>query len=142
MHNINFEVRKGQTFGIVGQNGSGKSTLLQIIAKTLTPTDGEIKVNGRVAALLELGSGFNPEYTGRENVYLNGSILGLSKEEMDARFIEIEKFADIGEFIDQPVKTYSSGMYVRLAFAVAINVDADILIVDEALAVGDMFFFK
>lgn len=140
LHNINFEVRKGQTFGIVGQNGSGKSTLLQIIAKTLTPTDGEIKVNGRVAALLELGSGFNPEYTGRENVYLNGSILGLSKEEMDARFIEIEKFADIGEFIDQPVKTYSSGMYVRLAFAVAINVDADILIVDEALAVGDMFF--
>ncbi|MGG2053010.1 ABC transporter ATP-binding protein [Lysinibacillus pakistanensis] len=140
LHNINFEVRKGQTFGIVGQNGSGKSTLLQIIAKTLTPTDGEIKVNGRVAALLELGSGFNPEYTGRENVYLNGSILGLSKEEMDTRFIEIEKFADIGEFIDQPVKTYSSGMYVRLAFAVAINVDADILIVDEALAVGDMFF--
>lgn len=140
LHNINFEVKKGQTFGIIGQNGSGKSTLLQIIAKTLTPTDGEIKVYGRVAALLELGSGFNPEYTGRENVYLNGSILGVSKEEMDARFTEIEKFADIGEFIDQPVKTYSSGMYVRLAFAVAINVDADILIVDEALAVGDMFF--
>lgn len=140
LHGINFEVKKGQTFGIVGQNGSGKSTLLQIIAKTLTPTDGEIRVNGRVAALLELGSGFNPEYTGRENVYLNGSILGVSKEEMDARFTEIEKFADIGEFIDQPVKTYSSGMYVRLAFAVAINVDADILIVDEALAVGDMFF--
>lgn len=140
LQGINFTVQKGQTFGIVGQNGSGKSTLLQMLAHTLNPTNGEIKVNGRVAALLELGSGFNPEYTGRENVYLNGSILGVSKEEMDKRFSEIEQFADIGDFIDQPVKTYSSGMYVRLAFAVAINVDADILIVDEALAVGDMIF--
>ncbi|WP_338016201.1 ABC transporter ATP-binding protein [Metasolibacillus meyeri] len=137
---INFEVKQGQTFGIIGQNGSGKSTLLQILASTLTATEGEVNVNGRVAALLELGSGFNPEYTGRENVFLNGSILGISEEEMKMRFEEIEKFADIGEFINQPVKTYSSGMYVRLAFAVAINVDADILIVDEALAVGDMFF--
>ena len=140
LNNISFEVEKGQTFGIVGQNGSGKSTLLQMLANTLTPTEGEIKINGRVAALLELGSGFNPEYTGRENVYLNGSILGVSEEEMNIRFAEIERFADIGDFIDQPVKTYSSGMYVRLAFAVAINVDADILIVDEALAVGDMIF--
>jgi len=140
LHCISFEVNQGQTFGIVGQNGSGKSTLLQLLAHTLNPTEGEIEVNGRVAALLELGSGFNPEYTGRENVYLNGSILGVSKEEMDERFEEIARFADIGDFIDQPVKTYSSGMYVRLAFAVAINVDADILIVDEALAVGDMIF--
>ncbi|MDM5231753.1 ABC transporter ATP-binding protein [Lysinibacillus pakistanensis] len=140
LNDISFEVEQGQTFGIVGQNGSGKSTLLQMLANTLTPTEGEIKINGRVAALLELGSGFNPEYTGRENVYLNGSILGVSEEEMNTRFAEIERFADIGEFIDQPVKTYSSGMYVRLAFAVAINVDADILIVDEALAVGDMIF--
>jgi len=140
LHDINFEVKQGQTFGIIGKNGSGKSTLLQMLAHTLTPTQGTIEVNGRVAALLELGSGFNPEYTGRENVYLNGSILGVSKEEMDTRFAEIERFADIGEFIDQPVKTYSSGMYVRLAFAVAINVDADILIIDEALAVGDVFF--
>ncbi|MGE7020686.1 ABC transporter ATP-binding protein [Solibacillus cecembensis] len=140
LNDISFDVKQGQTFGIVGQNGSGKSTLLQMLADTLTPTEGEVIVNGRVAALLELGSGFNPEYTGRENVYLNGSILGVSKEEMDLRFAEIEQFADIGDFIDQPVKTYSSGMYVRLAFAVAINVDADILIVDEALAVGDMIF--
>ncbi|WPK12482.1 ABC transporter ATP-binding protein [Lysinibacillus louembei] len=140
LNKVDFEVQQGQTFGIVGQNGSGKSTLLQILASTLTATEGEVHINGRVAALLELGSGFNPEYTGRENVFLNGSILGVSEEEMKMRFAEIEKFADIGDFIDQPVKTYSSGMYVRLAFAVAINVDADILIVDEALAVGDMFF--
>lgn len=140
LKNVSFKVEKGQTFGIIGQNGSGKSTLLQMLANTLEPTTGTLQVNGRVAALLELGSGFNPEYTGRENVYMNGSILGVTKEQMDQRFKDIEEFADIGEFIDQPVKTYSSGMYVRLAFSVAINVDADILIVDEALAVGDVFF--
>jgi len=140
LQNVNFKVNGGETVGIIGVNGSGKSTLLQMLAGTLHPTTGEIKVNGRIAALLELGSGFNPDFTGRENVYLNGSIFGVSKEEMDKRFEEIEKFANIGDFIDQPVKSYSSGMYVRLAFAVAINVDADILIVDEALAVGDVFF--
>ncbi|EKN62796.1 ABC transporter ATP-binding protein [Schinkia azotoformans] len=140
LKDINFDILKGETIGIIGRNGSGKSTLLQIIAGTLMPTSGEINVYGRVAALLELGSGFNPEFTGRENVYLNGSILGLSKTEMDKRFDEIARFADIGSFMDQPVKTYSSGMYVRLAFAVSINVDADILIIDEALAVGDVFF--
>lgn len=140
LRNVSFEVKKGETFGIVGRNGSGKSTLLQMICGTLTPTEGQIEVNGRVAALLELGSGFNPEFTGRENVYLNASVLGLSKEEIDSKYDEIVQFADIGDFIDQPVKTYSSGMQVRLAFSVIAHVDADILVIDEALAVGDVFF--
>jgi ABC-type polysaccharide/polyol phosphate transport system ATPase subunit len=135
-----FSVRKGTTVGLIGRNGSGKSTLLQIIAKIVTPTLGAVRVNGRVAALLELGSGFDPEFTGRENVYLNGSILGLTHKEIGDRFEGIEKFADIGGFMDQPVKLYSSGMYVRLAFATAVNVDPDILLVDEALAVGDIVF--
>jgi lipopolysaccharide transport system ATP-binding protein len=139
---VSFEVRKGESVGIIGRNGSGKSTLLKIIAGTLQPTEGSVTVNGRVAALLELGSGFNPEFTGRENVYLNCSILGLTKEETDARFDSIAEFADIGDFLEQPVKTYSSGMTMRLAFAVIAHVDADILIVDEALAVGDVFFVQ
>ena len=140
LRDIGFEIARGETVAIIGKNGSGKSTLLQVICGTLTPTAGEVNVSGRVAALLELGSGFNPEFTGRENVYLNGSVLGLTRAQVDARFEAITAFADIGEFIDQPVKTYSSGMYVRLAFAVIANVDADVLVVDEALAVGDVFF--
>lgn len=140
LRNVSFEVRRGETLGVVGRNGSGKSTLLQIIAGTLTPTQGAVDLHGRVAALLELGSGFNPEFTGRENVFLNGAILGLSQAEILARFSAIEAFADIGEFIDQPVKLYSSGMVVRLAFAVQVVVEKDILIVDEALAVGDEAF--
>lgn len=140
LNDIDFSVGKGETVGIVGRNGSGKSTLLQIIAGTLTPTSGEVVTNGRVAALLELGSGFNTEFSGRENVYLNGSLLGLSREEIDDRFDSIAAFADIGRFIDQPVKTYSSGMIVRLAFAVQAQIDPAILIVDEALAVGDAKF--
>ena len=142
MHDVSFEVKKGETVGIIGRNGSGKSTLLQLICGTLTPTGGSVQTNGRVAALLELGSGFNPEFTGRENVYLNGSVLGLSIEEINARFDDIAAFADIGEFIEQPVKTYSSGMLVRLAFAVIAHVDADILVVDEALSVGDAVFVQ
>lgn len=140
LNDINFEIYKGETVGIVGRNGSGKSTLLQMICGTLTPTLGEIQTNGRVGALLELGSGFNPEFTGRENVYLNGAVLGLSRNEVDARFDSIAAFADIGRFLDQPVKNYSSGMGVRLAFAVQAQIDPDILIVDEALAVGDARF--
>ncbi len=140
LKDVSFEIKKGETVGIVGRNGSGKSTLLQMICGTLNPTSGSIKTNGRIAALLELGSGFNPDFTGRENIYLNASVLGLSKQEIDARFDEIEKFADIGDFISQPVKTYSSGMTVRLAFAVIAHVDANILVVDEALSVGDAFF--
>ncbi len=140
LRNVSFELGRGQTLGIVGRNGSGKSTLLQILAGVLQPTTGEVKVNGRVAALLELGSGFNVEYSGRENVFLNGAILGVPRAQMAERFEEIERFAEIGEFIDQPVKTYSSGMFVRLAFAVTTCVDADVLLIDEALAVGDVFF--
>lgn len=142
LKHVSFEIRKGESVGIIGRNGSGKSTLLQIIAGTLQPTEGSVTVNGRVAALLELGSGFNPEFTGRENVYLNCSILGLTKEETDARFNSIADFADIGDFLELPVKTYSSGMSMRLAFAVVAHVDADILIVDEALSVGDTFFVQ
>lgn len=140
LRDVSFSVRRGQTVGIVGRNGSGKSTLLQMIAGTLNPTEGSISVNGRVAALLELGSGFNPEFTGRENVFLNAAILGLSRTQIEQRLEKILAFADIGEFIDQPVRSYSSGMSVRLAFAVIAHVDADILIIDEALAVGDAFF--
>lgn len=140
LKDVSFEIKKGETVGIIGRNGSGKSTLLQMICGTLNPTSGSIQTNGRIAALLELGSGFNPEFTGRENIYMNASVLGLNNEEIDARYNEIVAFADIGDFIEQPIKTYSSGMMVRLAFAVAINVDPEILIIDEALAVGDAAF--
>ncbi len=140
LQDVSFEIKKGETLGIIGRNGSGKSTLLQMICGTLTPTTGSIQTTGRVAALLELGSGFNPEFTGRENVYMNASVLGLRTKEIDDRFDAIASFADIGQFIEQPVKTYSSGMYVRLAFAVIAHVDADILVVDEALSVGDAVF--
>lgn len=140
LRDINFDVHKGETVGIVGRNGSGKSTLLQIICGTLNPTLGKIETRGRVAALLELGSGFNPEFTGRENVYLNAAVLGLTHDEVNERFDAIAGFADIGEFLDQPVKAYSSGMAVRLAFAVQAQVDPDILVVDEALSVGDARF--
>ncbi|MES2823714.1 MAG: ABC transporter ATP-binding protein [Pseudomonadota bacterium] len=140
LKDINIEIKKGETVGIVGKNGSGKSTLLQIICGILNATLGTVETKGRIAALLELGSGFNPEFTGKENIYLNGALLGLSKVEIDNKYNDILNFADIGDFIDQPLKTYSSGMGIRLAFAVAINVDPDILVVDEALSVGDELF--
>lgn len=140
LQDVGFSVWKGEAFGIIGRNGAGKSTLLQIVAGTLRATAGQCSVRGRVTALLELGSGFNPEFTGRENVYLAGSILGISREQMDRKFEEIEQFADIGSFIEQPVRTYSTGMLMRVAFAVAVAVDPDILIVDEALSVGDILF--
>jgi lipopolysaccharide transport system ATP-binding protein len=137
---VSFEIHKGETVGIMGRNGSGKSTLLQIICGTLAPSSGQVEVNGRVAALLELGAGFNPEFTGIENVFLNGALLGLSRSEIETKLDEILAFADIGQFVGQPVKSYSSGMYIRLAFAVAINVSPDVLVVDEALSVGDEAF--
>jgi len=140
LNDVSFEIEQGETVGIIGKNGSGKSTLLKIITGVLTPTSGSVKVNGRVSALLELGAGFNPELSGIENVYFNGMIMGYSKKEMDEKLDDILSFADIGDFVNQPVKMYSSGMFVRLAFSVATNINPDILIVDEALSVGDMFF--
>lgn len=140
LNNISFEIKKGETVGIIGTNGSGKSTILKIITGVLNPTSGRVEVIGRISALLELGAGFNQEYTGIQNIYLNGTMMGFSKEEIDKKLNNIIEFADIGEFINQPVKTYSSGMFVRLAFAVAINIEPEILIVDEALSVGDVFF--
>jgi len=140
LRDIAFEIARGQTFCVIGENGSGKSTLLQLVAGIMRPTQGSIAAHGRVAALLELGSGFNLEFTGRDNVYLNGAILGLNSRQMDAKYKAIEEFAEIGDFINRPVKTYSSGMVVRLAFAVAIHVDPEILLVDEALSVGDIYF--
>ncbi len=140
LDNINFEIKKGETVGIIGKNGAGKSTLLKIITGVLTPSAGHVQVNGRIASLLELGAGFNPEYTGVENIYLQGTLMGYTKEEMESKIQAVLDFADIGDFVYQPVKSYSSGMFARLAFAVAINVDPDILIVDEALSVGDMRF--
>ncbi len=140
LHNVSFDVKRGETVGIIGTNGSGKSTILKIITGVLEPTGGKVTINGRISALLELGAGFNMEYTGLENVYLNGTMIGFTKEQIDSKLENILSFADIGDFVNQPVKTYSSGMFVRLAFAVAINIEPEILIVDEALSVGDVFF--
>ena len=140
LEGISFDIKKGETIGIIGRNGSGKSTLLQLICGILKPTAGTVWVNGRVSALLELGAGFNPEFTGRENVYFQGALMGFAKEEVDSRFEDIAAFADIGEFIDQPVRTYSSGMFMRLAFSVAAHVEPEVLVIDEALSVGDIVF--
>ena len=140
LQNISFSVEKGECVGIIGVNGSGKSTLLKIITGVIAPSSGKINIQGKISALLELGAGFNPEYTGMENIYLNSMLMGYSREETDKKLQSILDFADIGDFIYQPVKTYSSGMFVRLAFSIAINVEPDILIVDEALSVGDIFF--
>ena len=140
LNDVSFHVKKGETVGIIGTNGSGKSTILKIITGVLNPSEGNLEVNGRISALLELGAGFNMEYSGIENVYLNGTMMGFSREEIDAKLDDILEFADIGDFVYQPVKSYSSGMFVRLAFAVAINIEPEILIVDEALSVGDVFF--
>lgn len=140
LRDVNMVIRQGETVGIIGTNGSGKSTILKIITGVLNPTSGQVRVNGRISALLELGAGFDMEYNGIENVYLNGTMIGFSEEEIEAKLPEILEFADIGDYVHQPVKTYSSGMFVRLAFAVAINIDPEILIVDEALSVGDVFF--
>lgn len=142
LKDVSFEIKKGETLGIIGPNGSGKSTLLKLLAQITEPTEGEIYVSGRVTALIELGAGFHPELTGRENIYLSGAILGLKKKEVDAKFNEIVDFADLWDFIDTPVKHYSSGMYVRLGFAVAVSIDPEILLVDEVLAVGDAAFRK
>ncbi|MGZ8832000.1 MAG: ABC transporter ATP-binding protein [Thermoanaerobaculia bacterium] len=140
LKDVSFAVHKGEAFGVIGRNGSGKSTLLKIVSGILKPTSGFVTVNGRVAALIELGAGFHPEITGRENIYINGIMLGLSRREIDQRFDKIVEFSGIGEFLDQPVKTYSSGMYVRLGFAVAVHVDPEVLLIDEVLSVGDEEF--
>src|SRR5260370_19578508 len=140
LKNISFEVHRGEAFGIVGRNGSGKSTLLKVVSGILKPTTGRIAIAGRVAALIELGAGFHPEITGRENIYINGIMLGLSRRDIEARFDRIVEFSGVGPFLDQPVKTYSSGMYVRLGFSVAVHVDPDVLLIDEVLAVGDQKF--
>ncbi len=142
VNNVTFKIKRGEAVGIIGANGSGKSTILKLIAGVLTPTKGQIKVNGRIGPLIELGAGFHPEFTGRENIYLNGTILGLSKKEVDSKFEEIVNFAELKEFIDTPVKHYSSGMYMRLGFSIAVNISPDILLVDEILAVGDTAFQK
>lgn len=140
LKNINLDIKKGETVALIGTNGSGKSTLLKLMTKIIYPTKGKLTTNGKLTSLLELGAGFHPDFTGRENIYFNASIFGLTREEIEKRVDEIIEFSELGEFIDSPVRTYSSGMYMRLAFSVAINVDADILLIDEILAVGDQHF--